>query len=306
MKKRISIILCFALCAALALTACGGGGDGGSVPADSGSAAVVDSGSASDSGSSNAAAPVAITSPEDFPGHSVAVQTGTTAADSIDEMIAGGADIEVFKYESIMQCFDEVKLGRVDAVYVDSVVGAYYTTGTMEFNRVWINDVGEPMGVCLAKSSDKLTAAIEAAIDTMFYDGTMAEIAEKHFGDDLTAGLRNVTEAPVIPTDFTTGTSGKLMVGMEMTYPPMEYMMDDGVTPIGFDIDVAARIAELLGLEVEYVSTAFDSIFPALDKGEFDCAISAVSITPDRQENYIMTEAYVSNALCIVVSTGAV
>jgi ABC-type amino acid transport substrate-binding protein len=264
--------MCLAVALAFVLAACGGGSKGS-----------------------------AVTSPDDFPGHNIAVQTATTASDSVDEMIENGAkDIEVSRYEKVTQCFDDLSLGRVDAVYVDSVVSAYYTAGSDKYNRVWLSDVAEPMGVCLAKSSDALAAAVEAALDTMYFDGTMAEIATKNFGEDFTAGLRKVTEAPVIPTDFATKTSGKLTIGCEVGYPPMEYTTDNGIDYIGFDIDVSARLAELLGLEVTYVNTAWDGIFAGLEKGEYDAIISAVSITPERQEKYILTEPYVANALCIV------
>jgi ABC-type amino acid transport substrate-binding protein len=247
-----------------------------------------------------AATKTAITSPEDFKGHSIAVQTDTTAAYSANDMKAADSTIQVHEYEKVTQCFDDLKLGRVDAVYVDSVVAAYYTTGSEEYSRVWMSAEGEPMGICLAKGSDKLAAAVEAAIDTLYYNGKMAEIANKHFGEDATKGLRQVTEAPAIPSDFGTITAGKLLIGAEVGYPPMEYTTEDGMTFIGFDIDVGQAIGELLGLEVEVINTSWDGIFAGLEKGQYDCIISSVSITPERQEAYILTEPYISNALCIV------
>ena len=277
MKKRIAIVLCLVFCLAFAFAACG----------------------------NKASGPVNINSPDDFSGHNIAVQTDTTAAFSIDEMIEAGAkDVEVSRYEKVTQCFDDLALGRVDAVYVDSVVAAYYTVGSDKYKITWINDIGEPMGMCLAKSSDGLAKAIEASIDTMYFDGSMNDIATKHFGSDasaFTGGLRTVDAAPAIPMDFTTKTEGKLMVGSEIGYPPMEYKADNGIDNVGFDIDIATHIATLLGLEVEFIDTAWDGIFFGLEKGEYDIIISSVSITPERAERYILTEPYVSNALCIVV-----
>jgi len=278
MKKKIAIVLSLVFVLAFALAACGGKKDSG---------------------------PVEISSPDDFSGHNIAVQTDTTAAFSIDEMIEAGArGIEVSRYEKVTQCFDDLALGRVDAVYVDSVVAAYYTVGSDKYRIAWISDVGEPMGMCLAKDSAKLKAAVEAAIDTMYFDGTMMEIATTHFGVDasaFTGTLRSVTAAPALPSDFDTKTPGLLMVGAEIGYPPMEYKADNGIDNVGFDIDVAYRIGSLLGLDVQFVDTAWDGIFFGLEKGEYDIIISSVSITPERQERYLLTEPYVSNALCIVV-----
>jgi ABC-type amino acid transport substrate-binding protein len=286
MKKKTTFLLCLTLAAVFVLSACGSGG----------------SGSGSDAGDD--AVSYAVSSPSDFPGHSIAVQTATTAADSIDELYPGGAeDVTVNRYEKVTQCFDDLALGRVDAVYVDSVVAAYYIVDSDEYERTWLGEEPEPMAVCLAKESEALAAAVDAAIDTMFFDGSMGDIAVKNFGEDFAEGLRSVTEAPAIPTDFSTMSEGKLTVGVEVSYPPMEYLTDDAKEYIGFDIDVAKKIGEILGLDVVFVNTAWDGIFAGLEKGEYDCIISAVSITPDRLEKYILTEPYVANRLCVVVKT---
>ena len=241
---------------------------------------------------------------EDLDGCKVAVQVSTTSDDLVTELIEGGKTISVNRYEKVTQCFDDLSLDRVDAVLVDSVVAAYYMGADADkFEIAWESSEGEPMGICLQKTSTELAEAIEAAIDTLYYDGTMAELAKKHFGNDFTAGLRTVTEKPVIDkAKIKTITDGKLTVGSEIGYPPMEYLDDDGVTYIGFDIDVAKAIAEVLELEVTFVNTAWDGIFAALEKGEFDCIISAVSITEERQEKYILTDPYVSNKQQIVVA----
>jgi ABC-type amino acid transport substrate-binding protein len=275
MKKKSLIVFCLTACLVFSLAACGGNNKSGKSE---------------------------IASPADFPGHNIAVQTDTTAAFAIYKLIEeeGMSDIEVSPYEKVTQCFDDLALGRVDAVYVDSVVAAYYTAGSDKYKLAWLDSVGEPMGLCLTKSSEKLGLAMEAAIDTMFFDKSMAEIATEHFGEDFTEGLRDVSSAPTIPTDFVTINPGKLMVGVEVGYPPMEYTTEDGLTYIGFDIDFSKRLGEVLGLEVEFVNTAWDGIFFGLEKGEYDVVISSVSITPERQEKYFLTEPYVSNALCIV------
>ncbi|NLP48876.1 MAG: transporter substrate-binding domain-containing protein [Clostridiales bacterium] len=95
--------------------------------------------------------------------------------------------------------------------------------------------------------------------------------------------------------------AGTLMVGMEVGYPPMEYLDEDGTTPIGFDVEMSRAIAELLGLELEIVNTAWDGIFAAVEKKEFDFICSSVSITPDREEKYILTNAYISNKIVLAV-----
>ena len=272
MKKVLAVL--FAVLFAVSLTACG---DTNAAPAD-------------------------IQSPDDFAGKKVSVQTGTTAADALLEMKEEGVDVNIMPYEQITQCFEDLKLGRVDAVYVDSVVAAYYLAGEdSEYQVVWKSEEGEPMGICLSKDKAEMGEQIEAAIDTLYYNGKISEIAIKHFGTDVTEGVREVTEEPVIDTSkVQTITEGKLLIGAEMGYPPMEYTDDSGLEYIGFDVDMGKEIGALLGLEVEFVNTSFDGIFEGLGKNQYDCIISGVSILPERQEKYFMGEPYLSNQVVIV------
>lgn len=53
------------------------------------------------------------------------------------------------------------------------------------------------------------------------------------------------------------------------------------------------------------INTSFDGVFAGLDKGQYDMIIAGVSITPERQEAYEMTEPYLSNQLVIVTKKDA-
>ena len=232
-----------------------------------------------------------IESPDDFAGAKVSVQTGTTAHDALQKMQEEGVDVEILPYEKITQCFDDVSLGRADAVYVDSVVAAYYLADDdSKFQSVWKSDEGEPMGVCIKKGNTDLLEQTENAINTLYYNGKISELAMKHFGTDVTEGVRNVTEEPTVdPSKVKT----------------VKDTDDSGLVYQGFDVDMAEEIGKLFGLEVEFVNTSFDGVFAGLDKGQYDMIIAGVSITPERQEAYEMTEPYLSNQLVIVTKKDA-
>ena len=131
-----------------------------------------------------------IDSMEALNGHSTAVQAETTADDYMKEHSAElGA--ELFQYDKVINCFDDLKAGRTDSVFTDSVVAAYYLGDeASNYKTVWENDELEPIGICLKKGNDGLTQAIDDALDALSADGTLGTIAEKYFGTDLTAGLR--------------------------------------------------------------------------------------------------------------------
>jgi polar amino acid transport system substrate-binding protein len=95
--------------------------------------------------------------------------------------------------------------------------------------------------------------------------------------------------------------NGILMVGIEIGYPPMEYLAEDGITPIGFTIDLINALAARMGLTVELIDTAWDGIFAGVDTRRYDCIISSVTITAERLERYNFSKPYIQTTLGIVM-----
>jgi polar amino acid transport system substrate-binding protein len=73
---------------------------------------------------------------------------------------------------------------------------------------------------------------------------------------------------------------GILKVGMS-TFVPWA-MKDKTGKLIGFEIDVASRLAEDMGVKIEFVPTKWAGIIPALLTGKFDVIIGGMSVRPDR------------------------
>jgi polar amino acid transport system substrate-binding protein len=106
------------------------------------------------------------------------------------------------------------------------------------------------------------------------------------------------------PSGGLTMEAGVLTVGMEIGYPPMEYLDTDGKTPIGFDVTMAKALAEKLGLQVKFVDTAWDGIFAGVSTDKYDCIISSVTITPERTVAHNFTKPYIGNAQSLVLLKG--
>ena len=94
--------------------------------------------------------------------------------------------------------------------------------------------------------------------------------------------------------------SGKFIVGIEGTYPPFTYHDESGELA-GYDVEVAQKIAEKLGVEVEFVEAAWDSLLIGVDTGRFDTVINCVSITEERQGKYDFTDPYYFNSRPVIV-----
>jgi polar amino acid transport system substrate-binding protein len=83
---------------------------------------------------------------------------------------------------------------------------------------------------------------------------------------------------------------GVLRVGMS-TFVPWA-MKDKKGKLIGFEIDVATRLAKDMGVKVEFVPTKWAGIIPALLTGKFDVIIGGMGITPTRNLKVNFTKPY--------------
>ena len=94
-----------------------------------------------------------------------------------------------------------------------------------------------------------------------------------------------------------------LKVGSDTTYPPMETVDESTGEIVGFDVDITKAICAEINCKIEFVTTAWDGIFAALQQGEFDLVASGVSITAEREETMDFTNPYlvVSQAVLLRV-----
>ncbi|XXF79607.1 ABC transporter permease subunit [Myxococcaceae bacterium GXIMD 01537] len=90
-----------------------------------------------------------------------------------------------------------------------------------------------------------------------------------------------------------------LRIGTDATYPPFESMRDGELT--GFDVELGNLLAKELGAEARWVNSSFDGIFPALLAGKFDLVMSAVTITPERQQRLSFSSPYYTAGQMVAV-----
>lgn len=97
--------------------------------------------------------------------------------------------------------------------------------------------------------------------------------------------------------------AGKVLkVGSDVAYPPFESANDKTKEYEGFDMDFIRAIGKYLGYEkVEIVNTAWDGLIPALINGNFDCIISAMTITEERAKSVDFSDPYFEAGQAVVV-----
>ncbi len=94
---------------------------------------------------------------------------------------------------------------------------------------------------------------------------------------------------------------GTLRVGMEPGYMPFEMTNTKGDI-IGFDVDVAKRMAKAMGVELELVNTAWDGIIPSLVTKKFDIIMSGMTLTQERNLKVNFATPYVVVGQSILIS----
>jgi polar amino acid transport system substrate-binding protein len=131
-------------------------------------------------------------SPEELSGLGVAYQAETTADFYMARLAEEkGLKFAAYEYDKVINCFDELKLGRVDAIVTDSLVAVdYIAPADSPFELVWQGAADEVFGICLKKGNDVLTEAINKALDELFADGTMHRLSQEIFRMDMVSAAR--------------------------------------------------------------------------------------------------------------------
>ncbi|MGX6977701.1 ABC transporter substrate-binding protein/permease [Vagococcus elongatus] len=88
--------------------------------------------------------------------------------------------------------------------------------------------------------------------------------------------------------------SGELVIGLSAGYAPYEFhaTVDGKDTIVGFDISIANKIADDLGVKLKITEMNFDSLLGALKTGKIDAIISGMSPTPERLQEVNFSDSY--------------
>ena len=100
--------------------------------------------------------------------------------------------------------------------------------------------------------------------------------------------------------ELTTVTAGKLTMSTNAAFPPYEMTADDGSFE-GIDIDVAAAIADKLGLELQVDDMDFDAALLAAQNGKSDMVMAGVTVTDERQKVMDFSDTYAEGIQSIIV-----
>ena len=114
------------------------------------------------------------------------------------------------------------------------------------------------------------------------------------------------TDAPAVSedaaaTENTEGAAegGTLVMATNAEFPPYEYHEGDEI--VGIDAEIAAAIAEKLGMELQIEDMAFDSLIPAIQSNKADMVLAGMTVTEDRLENVNFSDSYATGVEVVIV-----
>ena len=96
------------------------------------------------------------------------------------------------------------------------------------------------------------------------------------------------------------GDDGKLVMATNAAFPPYEYK-DDNDGYAGIDIELAQKIAEKLGLELEINDVEFGSIVGGVQSGKYDVGIAGMTVTDERLESVNFSDTYATGIQVVIV-----
>ncbi len=101
--------------------------------------------------------------------------------------------------------------------------------------------------------------------------------------------------------------AGKVLkVATDANFPPFEFYQEQSKVHTGFDIALTKAVAKQMGYEkVEFVNVHFKDILTGLQDKQYDMAVAALSITPERARQVDFSEAYAEDGYKVIVNKNA-
>ncbi len=111
------------------------------------------------------------------------------------------------------------------------------------------------------------------------------------------------TDADTNNGDTTEAPKAVLTMATNAEFPPYEYVEGDKI--VGIDAEIAALIADKLGMELKIVDVAFDSIIPGVQSGKYDMGMAGLTVNDERLEKVNFSTSYATGIQAVIVKEGS-
>ena len=118
-----------------------------------------------------------------------------------------------------------------------------------------------------------------------------------------TGGSDSAADTESTEAEDSGASGGKLIMATNATFPPYEYV--EGGEYEGIDVEIAGKIADKLGRELEIQDVEFDSIIGGVQSGKYDMGMAGMTVTDERKQSVNFTDTYATGIQSIIVADGS-
>lgn len=94
-----------------------------------------------------------------------------------------------------------------------------------------------------------------------------------------------------------------LTMATNAEFPPYEFHEGDAI--VGIDAEIAALIADKLGMELKIEDVEFASIIPGVQAGKYDMGMAGMTVTDERLESVNFSDSYAKGVQVVIIKEGS-
>ncbi len=167
-------------------------------------------------------------------------------------------------------------------------------TGSKKLKILDTEYVQEDYAICVAKENTDLLDSINTALAELKAEGVCDAIINKY----IAGTPHSYTFQADIAAD-----APELMMATNAAFPPYEYY--EGNRIVGIDAEMAAAIADKLGMKLVIEDTEFGSIIGGVQTGKYDIGMAGMTVTDERLESVNFSDIYATGIQSIIVVEGS-
>lgn len=233
-----------------------------------------------------------INSVDDVATARIGVTSGSTTAQLAYERFPNATISEFADYADIIGA---LKANHIDATVTVTANANLIVQKNRDLKVIETTLREEPTCAAVAKGNTKLLNQLNAIIDDIRADGTLADMSRRWFKKE---------PGPYEHHDYRVPAEGDVLkVGVSATREPMSFVDAEGRVT-GHDGELARLFAERLNRPIEFVNSRWDALIPALESGKVDIIVTGMSYTDERAKRIDFTDTYYTNRLVLLVRNG--
>ncbi len=152
----------------------------------------------------------------------------------------------------------------------------------------------EDYAICISKDREDLLNDIDGALSALIADGTVQKVIDHY----ISGAAKDYTFQQNVAAD-----APELIMATNAAFPPYEFYENNAI--VGIDADIAAAIADELGMKLNIVDTEFGSIIGGVQTGKYHIGMAGMTVTDERKQNVNFSTTYATGIQSVIVKEGS-